>query len=123
MSNANADMHIEMTAVEGKTAVTSNVAVINPDSVARSKSLHSMLAMLVGDPALDIIMNSGQGEGYESWRRQVLEYDPRSRVACSRLCDGNSLTAFHIGCELVRSFLTQRSQCTSAGRQRPLMMT
>ena len=80
MSNANADMHIEMTAVEGKTAVTSNVAVINPDSVARSKSLHFMLAMLVEDPALDIILNSGQGEGYESWRRQVLEYDLPSWV-------------------------------------------
>ena len=40
ISNANADMHTEMTAVERKTAVTHNVAVINPDSVARSKSLH-----------------------------------------------------------------------------------
>ena len=33
-----------MTAVEGKTAETPNVAVINPDSVARSKSLHFNLA-------------------------------------------------------------------------------
>ena len=68
ISNANADMHTEMTAVEGKTAVTP------------SKSLHFMLTMLVEGPALDIIMNIGQGEGDESWRRLVLEYDPRSRV-------------------------------------------
>ena len=33
-----------MTAVEGKTAVTPNVAVINPESVARGKSLHFMLS-------------------------------------------------------------------------------
>ena len=80
ISNANADMHTEMTAVEGKTAVTPNVAVINPDSVARSKSFHFMLTMLVEGPALDIILNSGQGEGYEFWQRLVLEYDPGSRV-------------------------------------------
>ena len=80
ISNANADMHAKMTAVDGKTAVTRNVAVINPDSVARSKSLHFMLTMLLEGPALDIILNSGQGEGYESWQRLVLEYDPRSRV-------------------------------------------
>ena len=61
-------MHTEMIAVEGKTAVTPNVAVVNLESVARSKSLHFMLTMLVEGPALDIIMNSGQGEGYESWR-------------------------------------------------------
>ena len=73
-------MHTEMTAVEGKTTVTPNVAVINPDSVARSKSLHIMLTMLVEGPAFDIILNSGQGEGCESWRQLVLEYDPRSRV-------------------------------------------
>ena len=48
MSNANADMHTEMTAVEGKTAVTPNVAMINPDSVARSKSLHFMLTIAGG---------------------------------------------------------------------------
>ena len=80
ISNANADMHTGMTAVEGKTAATPNVAVINPDSAARSKSLHFMLTMLVEGPALDIIFNSGRGEGYESWRRLVLEYDPRSGV-------------------------------------------
>ena len=55
-------MHTEMTAVEGKTAVTPNVVVMSPDSVARRKSLHFMLT-------IDIILNSGQGEGYESWRR------------------------------------------------------
>ena len=27
-----------------------------------------------------LILNGGQGEGYESWRPLVLEYDPRSRV-------------------------------------------
>ena len=80
VSNANADKHTEMTPVEGKTAVTPNVAVINPASVTRSKSLHFMLTMLVEGLALDIILNSGHGEGYESWRRLVLEYDPRSRV-------------------------------------------
>ena len=74
------ERHTEMTAVEGKTVVTPNVAVIIPDSVARSKSLHFVLTMLVEGPALDTILNSGQGEGYESWRRLVLEYDPRSRV-------------------------------------------
>ena len=67
ISNVNADKHKEMTAFEGKTAVTPNV------SVARCKSLHFMLTMLVARPALDIILNSGQGEGYESWRRLVLE--------------------------------------------------
>ena len=36
--------------------------------------------MLVDGLALDIILNGGQGEGYESWRRLVLECDPRSRV-------------------------------------------
>ena len=36
ISNANADMHAEMLQVEGKTAATPNVAVINPDSVATS---------------------------------------------------------------------------------------
>ena len=36
--------------------------------------------MLVeGSAALDIILNSGQAEGYESWRRLVLEYDLRSK--------------------------------------------
>ena len=88
ISNANADMHTEMTAVEGKTAVTPNVAVINLDSVARSKSVHLMLAMLVEGFALDIILSSGQGA---------------FSGACSTLCDGNS-TSFHIGFELVRSF-------------------
>ena len=39
-----------------------------------------MLTMLVEGPALDVILNSGEGEGYESWRRLVPEYDPRSRV-------------------------------------------
>ena len=58
MSNANANMHTEMTAVEGKTAVTPKVSVINPDSVERSKSLHFMLTMLVEGPALDIIFNT-----------------------------------------------------------------
>ena len=76
MSNANADMHTEMTAIEGNTAVTPKIAVINPDSVARSKSLHFMLAMLVEGFALDIILNSGHGEVDESWRRLVLEFDP-----------------------------------------------
>ena len=76
ISNANAGMHTEMTAVEGKTAVTPCCC----DSVARSKSLHFMLTMLVEGPALDIIFNSAQGEGYESWRRLVLVCDPRSRV-------------------------------------------
>ena len=89
-------MHTEMTAVEGKTAVTPNVAVINPDSVARSKSLHFMLTTLVEGPALGIILNSGQGEGYESWRRLAFEYDPSFSGACSRLYDGNS-TSFHMG--------------------------
>ena len=56
-------MHTEMTAVEGQTAVTPNVAVINPDSLARSKPLHFMLTMLVAGPALDIILISGRGEG------------------------------------------------------------
>ena len=79
-SNAHADMHTAMTAVEGMTVVTPNVAVINPDSVARNKSSHFMLTMLVEGPALDIILNSGQGQGYESWWRLVLECDPRSRV-------------------------------------------
>ena len=73
-------MHTKMTAVEGRTAVTPNVAVINLDSVARIKSLHFMLTMLVEGPALDTLLNSGQGEGCESWRRLVLEYDPCSRV-------------------------------------------
>ena len=59
-------MHTEMTAVEGKTAVTPNVAMINPDSAARSKSFHFMLTMLAEGPALDIILNSGHGEGHES---------------------------------------------------------
>ena len=80
ISFANADMHTEMTAVEGKTAVTPNVTVINPDSVAVSMYLHLMLTMLVEGPPLDIILNSGHGEGYESWRRLVLEYNPRSMV-------------------------------------------
>ena len=78
-----------MTAVEGKTAVTPTVAVINPDSVARSKSLHFMLTMMVEGLALDIILSSGQGA---------------FSGACSRLYDGNSLTSNHIGFELVRSF-------------------
>ena len=89
ISNANADMHTEMTAVEGKTAVTPTVAVINPDSVARSRSLHFMLTTLVEGPALDIILSSGQGA---------------FSGACSRLYDENSLTSNHIGFELVRSF-------------------
>ena len=80
MSNANADMYTEMTAVEGKTAVTLSFAVINPAPVARSKALDFMLTMLVEGPAHDMILKSRQGEGYESWRRQVLEYDPRSWV-------------------------------------------
>ena len=83
-SNANADMHTEMTAVEGKTAVTPNVAVISPDPVARSRSLHFMLTMLVEGPGLDVILNSGQGEDYESWRHLVLEYDP---LSCLRAAD------------------------------------
>ena len=86
ISNANADMHTEMSQVEGKTTVSPNVAVINLDSVARSESLHIMLTMLVEGPALDIILNSGQGEGYELWRRPVLEYDrPRTRAAGSMM--------------------------------------
>ena len=80
IANANVDMHTEMLQVEGQTTATPNVAVPDRDTVARSTSLHFMLTMLVEGPALDIILNSGQGEGYESWRRLVLEYDPRSRV-------------------------------------------
>ena len=73
-------MHTEMSQVEGKTTVSPNVAVSNPGSVAWSESLHMMLTMLVEGPVLDIILNSSQGEGYESWRRLVLEYDPRSEM-------------------------------------------
>ena len=61
MSNVNAGMHIEMLQVEGTTAVTPNVAVINFDSVARSKSLHSMPTMLVEGPAVSIMLNRGSG--------------------------------------------------------------
>ena len=73
-------MHTEMLQVEGKAAVTPNVAVTTPESVARSKALHFMLTMLMEGLAFDIILNSGQGEGSESWRRLVLEFVPRSRV-------------------------------------------
>ena len=43
ISNANAGTHTEMLQVEGKTAVSPDVAVINLDSVSRSKSPHFML--------------------------------------------------------------------------------
>ena len=98
ISNANADTHTQMTAVEGRTAATPNVAVIDLDSVARSKSLHFMLAILVEGAAVDVILNGGQGEGYEYWRRLVLDYDRRSRGT-----HGTSVTSV-IGFELVRSF-------------------
>ena len=48
--------------MEGRTAVTHNVAVIDSDSVARSKSLHFMLTMFVEGLYLDIHLNSGEGE-------------------------------------------------------------
>ena len=67
--------------------------------------LHFMLTMLVEGPAFDIILNSGQGGGCESWSRLVLEYDPRSRV---RAAGSMKLSM-------------QRSQCTSAGREKPCM--
>ena len=76
--------------------------MINSDSVARSKSSHFMHMML----ALDIILNSGQGEGYETWRRLVLEYDPRSWVRAADsmmnilshpfISDTNSFEAFDV---------------------------
>ena len=104
MSNANADMHTEMTAVEGKTAVTPSFAVINPASVARSKALDFMLTMLVEGPAHDMILKSRQGEGYEFWRLTGPGIRSSFLGACSRLHGGNSLTSFHIGFELIRSF-------------------
>ena len=65
-------------------------------------SWDSVLAMLVEGPALDIILNSGQGECYESWRRLGLEYDPRSRVrAAGSIMD---ILSHPFTSELVRSF-------------------
>ena len=115
ISFANADMHTEMTAVEGKTAVTPNVTVINPDSVAVSMYLHLMLTMLVEGPPLDIILNSGHGEGYESWRRLVLEYNPRSMVRAA----GSMMESLsHLSHGIRSNASMQRSQCTSGARQR-----
>ena len=73
-----------------ETTVTPNVAVIDPDTVARSKSLHFMLTMLVEVPALDIILNSGQGEGCESWRRpeNLEETPPVALIAVASVSDG-----------------------------------
>ena len=122
ISNANADMHTEMTAVEEKTAVTPSVAVINPDSVAKSKSLHYMLTMLVDGLALDIIVNSGQCEGYESWRRLALEYHLRSRVHAAGSVMEILSHHFTLDASSFEAFEAQRSQCTSAGRQTPLVM-
>ena len=122
ISNANADMHTERTAVEEKTAVTPSVAVINPDSVAKSRSLHYMLTMLVDGPALDIIVNSGQCEGYESWRRLALEYHLRSRVHAAGSVMEILSHHFTLDSSSFEAFEAQRSQCSSAGRQRPLMV-
>ena len=65
--------------------MTHNVAVINPVSVARSKFLHVMLTMLEKGVALDIILNCGQGLGYESWRRLVFGVRPSFSGARSTL--------------------------------------
>ena len=81
--------------------MTPNVSVINPGSVARSKSLHFILTIVVEELDLDIILNSGQGEGKGILAATgLLEYDPRSRVrAAGSMMD--SLTSFLIGLELV----------------------
>ena len=84
MSNANVDIHAEMLQVEEQTAVSPNVPVINPDLVGRSKSVQFMLTVLVEGPALDIILNSGQGQGYESRRPCSVTRSRRARARLRR---------------------------------------
>ena len=86
------------------TAVTPNVAVINPDSVARGKSLHFMLTTLVEGPPL--LTSSWTVDRVKSRILAATGSGIRSSSpgACSRLYGGNSLTSFHVGFELVRSF-------------------
>ena len=80
VANANEELHQEMLQVEGVPDSVGNAFTTDQTLVTRSKALHLMLTMIVEGSALYIVLNAGHGEGYEAWRRLVLEFDPRSRV-------------------------------------------
>ena len=71
---------------------TPNVAVTNPDSVARNRSLHFMLTMLVAD----LPSTTSCTAAWAKAAAAVLECHPRSG-ARSRLHAGDSLVPFHSG--------------------------
>lgn len=50
---------------------------LDPVIAESSSQLHYMLLQLTSGTALDVMLNSGQGEGVEAWRRLVSEYDLR----------------------------------------------
>ena len=53
---------------------------LNPERQAASRALQFALTMLCRGEALAIIQNSGDGEGFLSWRRLCARYEPANRA-------------------------------------------
>ena len=55
-----------------------SASVTDPNVVKESARLHYMLTQLMAGAPLDIVLNTGAGEGLEAWRRLIVEFDPQA---------------------------------------------
>ena len=69
----------EMPIAEKSTASCVN-AVLSDESAKASNVLYFVLVMLCKGQALDLVINSGQGEGLEAWRQLCKRYEPKMRA-------------------------------------------
>jgi len=67
-----------MARVEGALDQPALNAVLERQEEAASQQMYFVLVMLTKGEALDIVINSGQGEGLEAWRQMVNRFEPRA---------------------------------------------
>ena len=65
---------------EAQDVIVMNEALGSQEAIGASRQLYYILIMLTRHGALDIVVNAGQGNGLEAWRKLCIRYEPKSRM-------------------------------------------